>query len=448
MNSARANPSTQSGVGLLEKGSKGVLDDEQKALSLIKRLCTSCLFISGSVLVLGIGGIINALVTGVVINAPTVLLVGVFSSLLFLAILGLIFVEFQIENRLRVSKEILYREKQEELCLPIAREPGDTIEAGVVPTGCSYIKEDVWEILRDSERLYYQSPLSCIEGASGERISWLSSVQEEFLGKNRVDSAIARRCQRELAFILLGFLSWEELEGINNLWEQAEDHRFYSEDKLYAECIKRYPNLVAAEGAYFAWIKQAFPYLSRAKSASFWDATRYRVSFFFHLNFFVKNCPEDSRRCFPILQCLSGWGPVCFSNFELGDIRRSNIRKLREKENWSWDFFCRKVSEFCRDAVFHEGGLGNWECFLEYVDYGVESSLSKKKKFSFFYEKADQGFFETPIPMWDLFSLCESDPMLVDKIDEGLSALENCGYLGEMSVKDIQDLEMTILGLK
>ncbi|WP_213357906.1 hypothetical protein [Chlamydiifrater phoenicopteri] len=444
------SPSVCPEQSYLEKTEDLGLINSQKTLNLLRRLSLCGVGFSFLALTFGIGGVVNALLSNIIVGPSLVVFVVVFSALLLISIFGMIFVDEQFVEFLTREEEVVVKEEPEEKLILLEEKKTEELPEEFqeeVLSECPYVKKGVWNILEDFEKLYYQSPLACAEVIAGESVSWASFVQEEFLGQSRVEGAVSRRSQRELAFVFLGFLTWDELKGISNLWEAAEAKGTYDLDELYAKCIKKYPRIIAAEGAYFSWIGSSFPYLGNARSAIFQDAFKYKMSFFLRLSYFVKSCPEESKKFVPLTRCLSGLAPACLASLELGHVSASDICKLRREKLWSWEFFCQKVSEFCRESVFYENTFGNWESFLKFVEEGSEV-FSSEKKFAFDYQREEENFFSTPLSLWDLFTICEEDGDLLDKIDEGLMALQEFGYLGNMTVGEIQNLELIILGLK
>ncbi|WP_213318569.1 DUF4229 domain-containing protein [Chlamydiifrater volucris] len=257
------------------------------------------------------------------------------------------------------------------------------------------------------------------------------------------------RSLRDLAYIFLGFFSWEELteflEFVFKRYSQVDDLSIAMYDRLYAECIKRFPKVVAVEAAHFAWLKECYPYLGKAFDAFFINKEfSYRSEFFSRLHgLFEKEFCMDRVAKIDTLEKFRGWVPVCLSSLSLG-------KELNTSSRWDmdWKTFCRKVSQFCFLSHKYRGAYGQWDKFQQFVEEGAAKAFSECEEINFEYEIVENNLFEEPEPLWNLGSICEEDRVLVMKIEEGLEALDHCGYLGKESLDKVKAFERQILGIK
>ncbi|WP_348660516.1 hypothetical protein [Chlamydiifrater volucris] len=324
------------------------------------------------------------------------------------------------------------------------------LDEEIVGRACSHLKSEVRKMLSQFEREICSKPLLCMNFLAGDSSHWVTRVQKEASRDCRIESIVALRSRRELGFIFLGVFFREELVEIVRFYDSIkEDGKL--EEVLYAECIKLYPKIITAEALYFSWLRNSFPYLGNAQSAIFREAWRYKSSLFLRLSSFVNNWPSGEEKAGFLFEAFTGWIPACLSNFDMAKILSEQVSILGEKKlhEWDWRFFCKKVSEFCRCSIFHENIFGDWLSFMEFSDKGEAAEFFNKKTFSFNYEKTVDNFFLHPKAIWDMSSLCRKDSELLLKIEEGLSAVgDSYGYFGEQSIKEVQDFERVILGLK
>ncbi|WP_348664251.1 hypothetical protein [Chlamydiifrater volucris] len=317
-----------------------------------------------------------------------------------------------------------------------------------------HVKPSMLGCLTDLEREESKNPWLVLKCLASKKCYWPSSVHVE---SNCLDAdfAVVQRCKRDWMFVLLGFLSWNEIADMALFCKTETDKErketgqvsLSFENSLYARCIKRCPNVVAAEAAFFAWMKNSFSYTAKAYSSIFRNLCGYRSSILVRLETFVKSCPDNAlEKVIPILERFSGWGPVCLSNFVL-DFKTLDSLPDDIVENIDWPTFCKKASDFCNKTVFLENSFGNLTRFKSFVQ---EDSLGlfSVNKIPFVYKESAYDFFCSPMPLWDMKSLCNEDKELLNKIEEGLTALSNCGYLGEQSLEDIQNFERLVLGLQ
>ncbi|WP_348660508.1 hypothetical protein [Chlamydiifrater volucris] len=334
---------------------------------------------------------------------------------------------------------------------------GEREEWSVVSEIYEVYKTAQYKLVSLFEELDTACPASVARMASGNELlwsdfSWLSDVHLELEGKSkRSIFRIQLRCERELIRVLAGFLSIKELEEIAALHEEEKATSssfgkigFYN--TLYAKCIKKNCKLVTAEAAYFSWIRCSFPYLAKDKDVMFRSRFYYRSVLFSKICFFVRQIKNNKEEA-ELLEKLSGWQIASMSKLDL-HIRSLNlIAKYREQLS-DWDFFCKKMSEYCAHTVFRKDAFGSLAGFLNYVQKGEDSDIFKEEEFEFSRDDVSESFFDAPEPLWDLSPLCEEDPELLGRIEEGLALLGNYGYLGEQTIEELQEFERIILGLK
>ncbi|WP_213318556.1 hypothetical protein [Chlamydiifrater volucris] len=316
-----------------------------------------------------------------------------------------------------------------------------------------YVKSDFWETLSNEEKKKLTSPITLMEEIVSESPYWLSDFDVE-VTKGKV--APNFRCERELIFILLGFLSLEELVALGSYCKEeckkgSVGDVFYN--SLYAQCIKRSPKIVAAEAAYLSWLKSSFSYLRHAGSSIVMTNGWYRSTLLIRISSCFSTFGGDGEKTSRVataLSRLSGWAPACLASMKLEVEALSRLKSYLEgkKEYNNWEYFCRKVSDFCNKSVHYKNALGKMSCFVEFLEKGDQSSFLQERPFLFDFEKSDKDFFAFPRSLWDMSSLCEKDPELAIKIEEGLSHLSQCGYLGSQSVEELQEVESIVLGLK
>ncbi len=352
----------------------------------------------------------------------------------------------QIEKRRRRESTARYLTKLKEIGDLVPVETPKRTPSPQPVEGFSYLKSAYgWEDIGEEEKKLYLDPLNVARVIAEEQNLWLSLTGTELFYRKDIGKAIRNRCSRELFYVSLGFLSLKELQEIDALYERCPTDSDYRE--LYADCIKKYPQLVAAEAAFFMWIKESFPYLALAKDAVFRDADGYRKKFFSYrhafLNPFFSKKEEKVRHW---LEKFTGWGPVCLASIQ---VRYRDQERLSDCDRrLNWDSFCRSIPAFYRQAIFREGVSGRWECFLEFMDKGDQSSWLATQEEALDIPKEETNFFVSPKSLWDMKDLCANDAELAAKIEEGLAALHQAGYLGEWSVEEIQNFERGILGLK
>ncbi|WP_213357907.1 hypothetical protein [Chlamydiifrater phoenicopteri] len=319
---------------------------------------------------------------------------------------------------------------------------------------CPYIKKQVWEALSPEERNVIIRPSSVMEEILYIRAYWPSGFKEEHEKSSGV--APSFRCERELLFVLLGFFSVEELLDLRAFCKefQSKNTSVINEEtssKCYAECIKKYPQLVAAEAAYLSWLKESYSYLGDVKSSIFRSSSWYRSAFINRLIFgsSIFEGMEKIRKVATVLAKLSGWGPACLASLKIEkealDTLKAFLEKNKESDNW--EFFQSKVSEFNAHAVFHKNALGDLGCFAEFVEKGKQSSCFQGEATEFTFEKSDKNFFSSPGGLWEMHAFCEQDAELAAKIEEGLSSLSQAGYVGAQTIEELQNFERIVLGL-
>ncbi|WP_213318555.1 hypothetical protein [Chlamydiifrater volucris] len=315
--------------------------------------------------------------------------------------------------------------------------------------GCLYVKESVWETLSNEEKSRLSSPLSVIQEISSKKIAWPSVIHEEIVGQLSDN----QRCGRELSFILMGYFSMDEISEISEFCQEERGYIDPSEasssDLLYAKCIKRWPRLVAVEATWICWLRSSFSYLGDAKEAIFKNKGEYKNFFFRWLKIAASPFKVNTVRVVAsILEKFSGAVPASLSVFCLDEINLRALKAYMEENNCdNWDFFCRKVSEFCDQAVRYDPIFGSMFGFVSYLSQGKEEYFLQKQEPLFSYEKSDTNFFISPESLWDMQSMCNKDPELLAKIEEGLSYLYQSGYLGNESPEEVRSFEKVVLGL-
>ncbi|WP_213357929.1 hypothetical protein [Chlamydiifrater phoenicopteri] len=251
-----------------------------------------------------------------------------------------------------------------------------------------------------------------------------------------------QRSKRELMTALLGFLNVDQLEDINRMYKEANSQgASISVDwrnKLYVDCIKKYPAIVAAEGAYFSWVCSSFSYLGKAKAAIFQDSERYRIAFFTQLQTFVSSL-KNSSKVSSFLENFSGLIPASLSIFSDGD-------SLEFSSELGWDTYCSQVAKFCDKTVFCKSEFYHRD-LEDFIKNGENCAVLKGERLLAPYEnELEESFFEKPRSLWDLKEFL-ADKEFLSKIEAGLSVLDSCGYLGTWSVGEIKCFEKIILGL-
>ncbi|WP_348660513.1 hypothetical protein [Chlamydiifrater volucris] len=397
-------------------------------------LCVSLVVLSALILIPAlVFGVVNALF-GVPLNLSLLLTASISGLLVALSAKGIFFLREKIKT---------------------------TLEGGVAEqhkSWCPYVKASALQTLDNYERPVFQDPLSVakgiIEAVAPKRWEYDTGVHPESTYE-RLEDGIYTRCRKELSFALLGFLTWRELQDLAVFCEKEKDGwrkqggsidgGFYG--VLYVKCIKKYPGLVAAEAAFFAWTKKAFPYLGNAKSASFSDIWCHRSSFFERAIFFVNNHRgEFAQRVVDFFDKLSGFGALSLSSFSLFPETLMVINSYQEKQ-WGWELFSEKAAEYCALSIRHKRAFGDLRCFTEFMEKGSAAGFLQEQPDPFVYEKTQKNFFISPGALWDMGVACEQDAELRDRIEEGLALLDTCGYLGEQSVEEIKHFERVVLGL-
>ncbi|WP_213318551.1 hypothetical protein [Chlamydiifrater volucris] len=266
----------------------------------------------------------------------------------------------------------------------------------------------------------------------------------EALHEEKGDIAVSGRSKRELSFILLGFLSLEELKEISRIYEEESRKGVKNPSAVYAKCIEKYPQIVAAEAAYFSWLRHSFSYLSKADASIFKKSSVYRTEFFS----VIKDFWGQTKACSTLLllEKFSGWLPAVLSVFQ--EDRSKGVSVCPKGVQWDWDSLCRKASDYFRYTLLHGESFGNANDLLDFTEKGSGSRKFRERRLQLKIRCSDQDFLSNPKPLWDLRSFCSKKSELSTKIEEGLAFLNDCGYLGEENVADLQDFERTILGLK
>ncbi|WP_213318560.1 hypothetical protein [Chlamydiifrater volucris] len=398
-------------------------------LEIIKAVCVFFLLISsllaGSMLIFGV---VNTL-SGITLEISFLLTVGVFGSLISIL--------FKLSNSL-------------------ARHVKGLTEKGVElqRSWRLYVKEDVLsQLTSPDEALKFQCPRQAIQHIIESTMPnyWNYGIGVHPESSYGLKDGEFLRAKREYPFVLLGFFSLKELKELEAFCKvemslnKGGDSRFYN--ALYAKCIKKYPKIVAAEAAYLSWMQDAFPYQSNASYGIFLDAWRYRSALFARISSFIKYLPSGkNEKSLLFFESLSGLGAVCLSNFLLKPEDLESISSCKNDFLDDWSLFCRKTSEYCSKTIFYRHVYGDLKYFMEFLEKGGDSSFFKERADSFCYKKESKNFFKSPGSLWDMGSLCANDPELMTKIEEGLSYLDNCGYLGSQSTEEIKHFERVVLG--
>ncbi len=311
----------------------------------------------------------------------------------------------------------------------------------------SYISPSVMESLSNIDKVLFQDPLKVVASITQVQKIWLPLIDLEVRYSGHVEEAIKTRCSKEFSYILLGFLSIDQLRDIDSKYEKVRGRKAEKREQqlLYAECIKKYPQLIVAEAAYFMWLRESYPYLGRASESIFRRPSDYISERPRWLQDLLSLFSSNDKEIMLWLQKFSGWGPVCLASFRntFGDGKL--LQACRERLDWG--AFCKQVSEFCRLAIFRKGILGDWKSFMEYISNREKSNWLTKDTVEFVCSEEDEDFFDSPRSLWDMQELVDQDPELAAKIEEGLSMLSDAGYLGSWSIGRIQSFEKTILGL-
>ncbi len=358
----------------------------------------------------------------------------------------------------KVVSDLSSREEAE-VCIPdlpdlkVAEEPSSKLEdlkqeEDSLATSFSYLKHAAcWDGVEEKERPFCSNPLSIAKAIARDQKVWLSLVKTESFYIRDVSKAVSHRCVREMAYVFLGFLSLSDLQDINAMEGSMMGRGDEEYNKLYAKCIKKYPQLVAAEVAYFMWIKAAYPYLAYASEAVFRDSKKYKREMFIRLHTFLGEfSSKKEEKVRPWLERFVGWGPACLASFQLSYGAEQSLEVYEDK--WEWDLFCRKIPEFCRLSMLRKDACGEWTCFIEFMRKGNQSSWLTQEEFAFEIAKEEDNFFDAARPLWNMQELVDKDAELGAKIEEGLSLLSESGYLGDWSVEEMQDFERTLLGLR
>ncbi|WP_213357910.1 hypothetical protein [Chlamydiifrater phoenicopteri] len=322
---------------------------------------------------------------------------------------------------------------------------------------CAYVKKEVREQeVGVLEQAKYVSPSFAAKEFARVTEFWPQGDKPEIQFKEG-DRAAEERSKRELMFILLGFLSFEQLEDINKMYQEGRRGKVGDNvwlNELYAKCIKKYPKLVAAEAAYFAWIKSSFPYLLVSSHAVFHERGNYRAAIFLYLDRFLRNSRgSENKKALSFLEKFAGFVPACFAVFQTAPWTMG-LSVCPHDVGWDWSSYCRNVTEFCKWKVLEKRAFGDGEALRRFIEEEREeivrggSEIYLNGKDATFGRQVDCDFSEKPRALWDMASLCNKDKELREKIEEGLRALSGCGYLGEESVEEIQAFEKEILGLK
>ncbi|WP_213357915.1 hypothetical protein [Chlamydiifrater phoenicopteri] len=422
-----------------------------------------CMTISGLFVVLAFGcGVVNAVLlcagcTTFLGSVPfeIFLCVGIALFISTVSALGCNFSE-ACRRTLLLQKELLEEQRRTKLSISIASEDleptdlnieeleGDSLREAFL--SCKYIKQDVRKYTSGScEQRFLLRPLLVARTIARQKFRWpvLFNVESSF----REDAWFATlyRCEATLPLVFLGFFRYFEIEEIVKMYDKEVEKggegssEFY--EALFVKCIKRFPQTVAAEAAYFAWLKQSCPNTFFARSGSFRDSKIYQRAFFLSLKTFVEEVSFYRKRdSILLLAKFSGWAPVAIASLD-----SESFKEGAEEYPVDWEMFCSNVSEFCSRSVLYEEIYGNWDFFLDFMDKGYSSKFLLRKEFSLLGEE-ETDFFEYPQIIWDLRRFYADDADLKVKIEVGLAMLAGCGYLGGVSVEDLQLFERCILG--
>ncbi|WP_213357903.1 hypothetical protein [Chlamydiifrater phoenicopteri] len=293
-------------------------------------------------------------------------------------------------------------------------------------------------------------PAKTAEAIAKERSQWPHTFKVEYLYRNQPEKGVEVRCRREWQFILLGFFSFEEIQALSSIYQEElklSGATGVDLHLLYAKCLKVYPKLIAAEAAYLAWIREAFPYLSNASSSLFQDSDNYRRAFFDSFQQISSlELHGSSRRVLAWLERFTGWIPACLSVFQTNPLSEGMLVCPQNIE-WDWDFYCTKVAAFCRQTVFIKPAFGEASDLLDFVFNGTPEEQLYKQGFYFDYDEG-RDFFYLPVSLWKIGLFCDKDSELRDKVEEGLALLSESGVFGRLSLEDVQAMERKILGLR
>ncbi|WP_213357908.1 hypothetical protein [Chlamydiifrater phoenicopteri] len=379
-------------------------------------------------------GIVDSLSGGLPLEASVIL--GVSLVILMLSVLGIIYLKEGVSQKLffrRFTLGLATEKDREQVC--------DLFDKSL------HIKDSVKKsVLAIEERLICLSPELTAQAISKVHHYWPTDGKVEYLYRESADLGVKQRGERERMIILLGFLTRLELSELCSLLD-GENVSLDPEccRVLYAKFIKMYPQLVAAEVAFFVWLKKAFPYQFQASAACFVSASEYRKSFFENLRAFVRRF--GNKDIHNLFDRFSGLIPACLAVFQTFPHTQGML-VCPENEGWDWNFYCEKVCELCRETVFYGKAFGDAEVLRDFVRRGSKSLSFKQAPIQFSYGRWDRDFFDEPESLWDLGVLCKEDPELALRVEEGLCFLNRCGYLGGYFVEDLKEFERKVLGIK
>ncbi|WP_213357916.1 hypothetical protein [Chlamydiifrater phoenicopteri] len=437
-----------------------------RSVNAIRVLFLVCILFSGAILSLPIAfGIVGSLSARSIVwallgNSLTLtwgIIILVSSLMIFLASIRGLIISTRFMQRLFLKKEIL------EKCYKISdmKKPGELsleeklqIESDFFssPNIKEAAKKIDWNISLKKACL---KPADAAIAISRVHFLWPAQQKVELVYRNCPNAGAYERSRRELGFVFSGFFTRREMRSLRALLhrELANGDLLNLDfcNRVYAECIKAFPALVATEAAYFAWLRGAFSYLGRAEHAMFRDAS-YRKKFLLELKRFSE---DKDHKVLEWFDKFAGLIPACIAIFapnflalEERLFRSAGVLVCPTIVDWDWNLYCKKVMEYCDQTVFCNREFGQAASLLEYVELGGDSESFKRKDLVFDYTRSSTNFFYQPRCLWNMAPLCAEDPELALSIDDGLALLTRCGYLGRQSVAEIQKFEKVILGLR
>ncbi|WP_213318565.1 hypothetical protein [Chlamydiifrater volucris] len=443
---------------------KEKLNHKLAVVNLMEMFFFTCMVVSGVLVLAFLGcGVVNAVVfgSGVLLlggfSFETFLCCGVALFILTVSALGchfssvckkgLLLQREMVEDRLRGEfAESIVSEASERMDIRAEKLMGEGLEEAFF--SCDYVKKDVKKRALESEdKRFLLHPLLISKTIAKQKFRWPLLFNVEGLFRDDIWFGVSYRCKTVLPLVFLGFFRYFEVEDVVCMYdkeiERLGEDSFEFYELLFAKCIRKYPQIVAAEAAYFSWLRNSYPHVFLDQSAPFRTALSYKRLFFTSLKDFVEEVSTFRKRdAVLLLAKLSGWAPV-----SLASLDSEGFKEGIEEQFVSWDTFCRRVSEFCYRSISYDNVYGDWDFFLDFVDRGYSSSFLLGKEAVLKFEEAETDFFDAPQMIWNMKKFCERDKELRAKIEEGLGMLSDCGYLGGIPIEELQVFERFILGL-
>ncbi|WP_213357900.1 hypothetical protein [Chlamydiifrater phoenicopteri] len=337
---------------------------------------------------------------------------------------------------------------------------------------------------------------SCLE----EHI--IKKMEGNNLKEEEKESISKMRFSRELFCIALGVFSESELKSLHEYLDALGPLSGQEDlDGVYSELILKFPKLVALEALSLNWLKNVFPYVLSSEfltsySESFLRGIKGVANLFpgFFTNFsgvipavLLSLCQVGTNNFnFSKKMTWSFFVDKAMQYFRQAHLRKGfmgSMEKFREflekgdsvfSESF-WDLSVQsdmRVSPEIpleRDSQILEKNLdkedrpicdesqksldsvsiADTRIFAEDDEQILERERVETESLAsdFNSRSEKRNFTDSPYPLWNLSSLCAENANLSDKIEEGLSCLEEIECLGG-SLKDILQLERIVLGLE